>query len=467
VVMNMLVAEQNRQGGQKGFVWSWPGFCMVIFLIGLFPATNFWDFPIYIVVSGAMYLYANLRIYNYKLTSWVITLAQVVLTGVASYLVVYPFNLNFEPISTKIEFVKINTAFYQLCVLYGYQAVIFIMLVITAVLAYKGYDAAQPAPPKKERINKAQASKPLILLLSAPPELTETAGRTSFDDFIEKSNPADIIAIVLFICAFGLIAIPEIIYVKDIYPNDPRANTMFKLTYQAFIMLTLGIGYSFARMFLCGSYKGVYKKVTAVIAALLLCGAFEYPFIAIHQWFGSVSFANYKGLDGIKYMLTFREQLTKLTDETFPEGQEPTGDPSSWPQVESLKDDYQIIQYINENVKGQPVIAEANHLSYTTFGRVAANTGLLDIFNWYTHELLWRNSHESEFRERTDDLFYLYTTPDKSTADRIIAKYNISYIMVGQLERAKFRNIINENTLRSLGEIVSQSNDTYLIKVTR
>jgi len=458
VVMNMITMPPDERDDTNLFRRYWPGFCMIILLTGLFPATNMWDFPIYIVVTGAMYFYANLRLYNYKLKAWLMTLVQVVLTGAVAYLAGFPFNLNFEPISTSIQFVKINSRFYQLCVLYGYQAVFFIFLILTAVLAYKRSGTAA----KCEQNNTATD-----LPLNARPITDNVSVRTGFENFIERSNPADVIAIILFICAFGLIVIPEIIYVKDIYPNDPRANTMFKLTYQAFIMLALGIGYTFSRMFLGRVKVCAYAAVTFVISIVLLCGAFEYPFYAIRQWFGNIQISRYKGLDGTKYMLTWQEQLTKLGDETFPEGQEPAGDPSTWPQVASLADDYQIIQYINQNIKGQPVIAEANDLSYTSFGRIAANTGCPDIFNWYTHQLLWRNAHQADFQERINDLFYLYTTNDPVTAGHIIEKYNISYIVVGKLERAKYRNIINEDELKSLGSIVCQSNDTYLIEVVR
>jgi len=78
--------------------------------------------------------------------------------------------------------------------------------------------------------------------------------------------------------------------------------------------------------------------------------------------------------------------------------------------------------------------------------------------------MLWRNRHQPEFQERIDDLFYLYTTNDINFARDIIRKYNISYIMVGKLERAKYRNIINEDTLRSLGTVARQSGDAYLIQ---
>ena len=44
----------------------------------------------------------------------------------------------------------------------------------------------------------------------------------------------DLFAIVMGLCAIGLIVIPELVYVRDIYENgNARANTMFKLTYQA------------------------------------------------------------------------------------------------------------------------------------------------------------------------------------------------------------------------------------------
>ena len=459
VSMNMLARPED---GPKDKLFDakryLPGFCMIIFLIGLFPAANFWDFPIYIVVSGVMYLYANLRLYDYKIKAWLITAGQVVLTAAAAWIVVLPFHLNFDTISTEVLFVTTNSKFYQLLVLYGYQASFFAILIVSAVVAYNKFGIT----PKKTRENKKAAVSSSDMPLKVPPNITE---QPKLYDFIEKSNPADILAILLFTCAIGLIAIPEIIYVKDIYPNHPRANTMFKLCYQAFIMLALGVGYTFCRTFLYRGKKGNYTIYALALSIVLLAGAFMYPFYSIQGWYGSMHFSNYQGLDGLKYMLTHQEQLTRLEEESFPEGEEPEGDPESWPWVLSLVDDYPIVQYINENIKGQPVIAEASHLSYTTFGRVTANTGLPGIFNWRTHQLLWRNKDEMKFDERIWDLEDLYTTDDANLARYIIDKYNIRYIMVGKLERAKYRNRINEDMLRSLGSIAIQVNDTYLIEV--
>jgi YYY domain-containing protein len=468
VVMNILsnretLADQDvkRNPYWLSFMRYWPGFCLIIFLIGLFPASNFWDYPIYIVVSGVMYFYANLRLYEYKLKAWLVTICQVILTGVVAYAVVFPFHMNFEAISSEIEFVTINSKFYQLLVLYGYQVLFFAMLIAAAVIAYYKFEALTN---KKNRGSK-RAETVSNATLYARLSLSE-AERPKFYDFIEKSNPADVMVMILFTCAIGLIAIPEIIYVKDIY-GDLRANTMFKLCYQAFIMLALGVGYTFSRMFLGHGRKSVYSAGALVLSSILLIGAFMYPFHAIPGWYGNLHFSNYKGLDGTQYMLTYEEQLTWLVDERFPEGEEPEGDEGTWPRVLSIADDLPIIQYINKNIKGQPVIAEANWSSYTRYGRVAANTGLPDIYNWWTHQTLWRNKHSEESNQRIWDLEALYTTDDPNTARGVIEKYNVSYIIVGKLERARYRQGVNEDLIRGLGEIICQSNDSYLVKVNR
>jgi len=448
------------------FKGCWLGYCMVIFFIGLFPATNYWDFPIYIVVAGVVYFYVNLRIFDYKFKAWAISIAHVLVIIAVSFAVGTLFHLNFIPISTEVLPVPRGTALNQLLVLYGYQALFFAMLIATTIVAYYRFNASSA----NEHCSQAGDSP-----LYAP---IAEGKRPVFYDFIEKTNPADILVLILFTCAIGLIAIPEFVYVQDIYPTDPRGNTMFKLCFQAFIMLAIGVGYTFTRMFLCKGKKGYYRSRALALSGVLLIGAFMYPFHAIPYGLGTPHFSNYVGLDGISYMRTHREQLTWLTFEQFPEGEEPEGEPHEWPLVYSLRDDYEIVRFINANIEGQPVIAEADFFSYSTFGRVAAKTGLPSVFNWEKHQTLWRNHLKEyvligdeyfetypELEERSNDLRILYTTDDIDIARYIIRKYNISYIMVGELERARYRGEINEYMLRSLGEILIEANSAYLIAV--
>jgi YYY domain-containing protein len=446
--------RNEKTEGWKQYIPS-PGFWLTIFLIGLFPACNFWDFPIYIVVTTAIYFYANIRAYEYKLKAIFVTICQALFTAAVSYGVVFPFHMNFDVISSQIKFVSMGSKFYQLLVLYGYQAAFFVMLVILVFAEYK-------AKQGEAALKKGKYARRGNAVDSLPRELLSIQSIVSkrFDLF-EKVNPADVLVIILFICAIGLIAVPEIIYVKDIYPSNPRANTMFKLTYQAFIMLTISIGYTFPRLFLHTAKQDVREAAFNFIGVVFLIGAFAYPFYAISGWYGSLHFSNYKGLDGIAFMQTYSEDLTKVYRPAVPEGQD---DPDPGPIEYSLDDDYEIVQYINNNIAGQPVIAEANHLSYTSFGRIAAATGCPDIFNWYTHQQLWRNEDHEAFNERVHDVETLYTG-DEAGKKSIIEKYNVEYIVLGKLERAKFKDYLNEDVVKSMGEVVFQKNETVLIKV--
>jgi hypothetical protein len=349
-----------------------------------------------------------------------------------AFAVLTPFHTTFTAMSSSIEMVKIRSRFYQLLVLYGYQTAFFVMLIIFVIVMYI-------------RSKDSGNGKRLPRLF----------------DFIDRLNPADAFALILFSCAIGLIAIPEFIYIKDIYTTSPRANTMFKLTYQAFILLALGIGYTFTRLFLT---RPIRIRFLIPAAALLSMG-FVYPFYAINGWYAPFSeYTAYKGLDGVKYMLTYEEQLSKLGAETFPEGEVPT---EPYPLVRSMEDDYSIIRYLNEHVKGQPVILEANSYdSYTSFGRVAANTGLPSVFNWYNHQWLWRSADFGAFNARVADIETVYTAADVDAVRYVINKYNIKYIVIGKLERARFRNRVNEGLLLSLGNVVCEAGDTVLIEVT-
>ena len=66
-----------------------------------------------------------------------------------------------------------------------------------------------------------------------------------------------------------LVLLPELIYVKDIYSGDyKRANTMFKLTYQSYILF--GIVMSYAIMKLICFSRTKEKRIFAWAALIVL-----------------------------------------------------------------------------------------------------------------------------------------------------------------------------------------------------
>lgn len=89
------------------------------------------------------------------------------------------------------------------------------------------------------------------------------------------------------LCAIGLVVIPEFVYVRDIYENgNARANTMFKLTYQAYIMFALTMGYGIYRL-LAVSRQKVFKIISG-ICLFFLIWTVGYFGKSVDSWFGKV-----------------------------------------------------------------------------------------------------------------------------------------------------------------------------------
>lgn len=242
---------------------------------------------------------------------------------------------------------------------------------------------------------------------------------------LKKTPPSLIFVLLLILLSTILIATPEFIYAKDIYPAHYRANTMFKLGYQAFIMLSLVSTFSIAYLF----HKGrriVWLPATFILLVLIL----SYPYFAITSYFGNLT--TYKGLDGTAYLKSL-----------YP-------------------DDYKAIQWINKNIKGQPVLLEAQGDSYTDYERISANTGLPTPLGWTVHEWLWRGSY-SYPQSRLEDIRLLFEGNSDQTK-QLIKKYNISFVIIGEQERSKYPNL-NEEKFSNLGTVVFQSGLTTIYKL--
>lgn len=252
----------------------------------------------------------------------------------------------------------------------------------------------------------------------------------------KKASSTDIFIGVISIFSLLLLIAPEIIYLKDIYTGHFRANTMFKLAYQAFIMLSFSSIYTFFRVIfsLKSDFKSRLSKISAIgflaVGLVLIFIISIYPYFAVPSGYGDLK--TYKGLDGISYLKTLK--------------------PS----------DHDAIIWINQNIKGQPVILEAQGDSYTDFARISANTGLPTVLGWTVHEWLWRGSYDVP-SARFSDIQNLYESPNKKLTKQIINKYNISYIYIGDMEKEKYK--ISEEKFSDLGFLIYARGTTRIYKI--
>jgi uncharacterized membrane protein len=122
--------------------------------------------------------------------------------------------------------------------------------------------------------------------------------------------------------------------------------------------------------------------------------------------------------------------------------------------------DYEAIRWLQDNVQGSPVIAEAQTFSlYKLSSRITWNTGLPDVVGWDWHQRQQRGAASTAFisdRGRevsafycsgaalTPEMFERYKPcaeslmPDASVdwARSFLEEYDVRYIIVGPLERA-------------------------------
>ena len=210
---------------------------------------------------------------------------------------------------------------------------------------------------------------------------------------------------------------------------------MFKLTYQAYIMFALTMGYGIYRL-LAVTRQKVFKIISGICLFFLIwtVGCFGK---SVDSWFGKVlNPSGYQGLYALGYLDT------------------------------DFSEDVSAIQWLKENIKGAPVVLEANGDSYSGYERVSAATGLPTILGWYVHEWLWR-SDTDDLNRKQADVMSIYTSQDETQVRALLTEYGVSYIFVGSKEREKYEDSLNNALLQSLGEMVFMDEDsgTYIVKV--
>lgn len=247
---------------------------------------------------------------------------------------------------------------------------------------------------------------------------------------------SDFFVLLLIIFATFLILVPEFLYVKDIYPQHYRANTMFKLVFQAFILLSIASAYIISRILRSfhNFKKQILLKSFFLLLTLVLLGTvLMYPYFAFNSFYNG--FSRYLGLNGIAYLQSL-----------YP-------------------GDYGAIKWLNKNIKNQPVILEAQSDSYTDYARISVNTGLPTILGWTVHEWLWRGTYET-VKPRIEVVKNLYEGTDLKQTVSLLKKYHVSYVILGTLERQKYPSL-NEEKFKALGKIVYQNSGTVIYKLKK
>ncbi len=266
---------------------------------------------------------------------------------------------------------------------------------------------------------------------------------------IFRPGQPDVKRLVLFMTGTGLVLtlIVEFIVLSG---DIGRMNTVFKFYLQVWVLFAVSaaaaLGWILSEWDEWGPRSRIFFETGG---SLLLVGALLYTFTASMD----------KIRDRIAPNIPFTfDSVTYMQYSTY------------FDQVQlDLNRDYKAIRWMQDNVKGSPVIVEANTPEYRWGTRYTIYTGLPGVAGWSWHQRQQRALFPGDWvTARIQEITDFYNTSDLQAAKNFLTKYSVKFIVVGQLEQtlynkeglAKF-----ESANGRLWKVVYQDSGTFIYEV--
>jgi YYY domain-containing protein len=447
ICLNMLFKHRpHPMLHMKYFKRYWPDLFLMGILLGALRGINAWDVPTMGITFLALLLYMHYRMY--KKTVPVFLHTALVFFGVVLIALIWgylfaahhhiPFDFEIkdksfilkqiEKIRRTVPFLPeaIRTDFPQYWLHFGLFLIPFCLLLWT-----RGTAALRQCKPH-ERL--ALVLGVMLILVIAYAYLHYWLGGVTLvlalwcaallltQPFSRAESPVYILACIGFLIS----TFCEIFYINDRYVGLlERYNTVFKFYYPVWSFFALAFCVSISSLWTKYVQERSMRKLIGLWALLLIVVGLGliYPIGATasrtNRFNTYFPFAPgtkaYRTLDGMAYLRDIRPFVS----------------------------DYEGIRFIQQHVKGQPVILEAVKLDskYEAYSRVSTNTGLPTLVGWSHHENQWRGDKIDDtpfwdvISSRVEAAKQIYNSHDYSAVANLIDKYNIRLIFVGALER--------------------------------
>ncbi len=312
--------------------------------------------------------------------------------------------------------------------------------------------------------------------------------------------------------AAALVGVCELIYLRDVFGGGPdfRMNTVFKLYYQAWLLL--GVVSGPACVALVGvAWRTLHARITAEKPGSEVRRAHEVMTGAPRSQAARIALAEPNGAGPVSVSLSApanpgdapadpeahkRQRALRragtggivvwiallvvlvLAAAVYPvlgvaartqnfSASRTLDGAAFMRQSADLQGDYAAIQWINTHIAGDAVLVEgASYDEYQHYGRVSAFTGLPTILDWGGHEVQWRYNwlaapqHTGEIDTRLQAVKTIYTSPSDTTVLSTLHEYSARYVYVGEIERQLYPNANLQRLSRFLRVIYQQDGVT-------
>ncbi|MBK8032664.1 MAG: glycosyltransferase family 39 protein [Chloroflexi bacterium] len=246
-----------------------------------------------------------------------------------------------------------------------------------------------------------------------------------------------------------------------------RQNTIFKFYMQVWLIFSVMGGAVAAWMFASlDNWRPGLRNAWSVAFAVLVTIAAMFPIMA-SQGKSIFRFDNEQPftLDGAEFM----KYASQWEADDLVMALDPTVTPFA------LDNDYQLIRWMQDNIQGSPTIVEglSDNTQYRWNGRISIYTGLPAVLGWHFHQ--WQQRTMEWTRQFNDNRYAnvvaFYNSPSIDYAWQFLQYYDVSYVVVGNIERAYYRpdRLAKFDTMveRGLLSVVYQQGNTTLYQVNK
>lgn len=236
-----------------------------------------------------------------------------------------------------------------------------------------------------------------------------------------RPNLPDAKRFVLFLIGTGLL-ITVVVEVLVVVGDIGRQNTIFKFYLQSWFMLAVSAAAAFAWT-IPSVFKWLpgWRSFWQVVMILLVSSAAMFTFTGT------------SGKIRDRWILEAPHTLDSMTFMKYAQH-------DTYGQRLDLSEDYRAIRWMQEHVQGSPVIVEAAAAGkqYDWHSRFAMYTGLPDVVGWQWHQQQQRGLFSQQVVDRGAEVTDFYNSIDPESIWAFLKKYDVKYIIVGQLERAMY-----------------------------
>ena len=428
----------------SGWVWPIAASAALALAMGALWVINSWDYPSYLLLTlGLLALAVYLRQggVSGRLGILAVMATGVVVLSVVAFL---PFHAAYETFQNGLDPSKWRTPIDRYLAIHG----LFLFVIGTFLVYYARPTLVQLAAsllPARLRgagnrsdgplsgwwlfLVKSGVGLGLLMLLylavagfwtaAMLAGLLVLAGLSVAQALSVESGERPFLAVPLVLLGMAL-AISLGVDIVRLEGDIGRMNTLFKYYLEVWVLFSLASAFMLWYL----GYRGFFRgwrwsgRLWVGVLAVLLASSLVYTGMGTRVRLADRFNPGPVTLDGTAYM----------NAAVHVESDQPV----------SLKWDREAIRWLQDNAVGSPVVLEAHHDQYHWSGRIATYTGLPTVLGWPWHQIQQRMDYDYAVRERATAVAAFYNTSDLRLAQDILKKYDVEYIVVGELERVHY-----------------------------